>query len=106
MALDEHDAVFTPDDDRAPPLRLMRAQVRSARRLRGSAVLEVTSEDARGRSTLLVYFTEPPPLTPGERRSVFNPMRGVEQTAGAMRLRSAARAKRALVEAWAKALRG
>ena len=108
VSLDLDALQFEPDDP-GHPLPIPTSRIARARRLRLSPVVEVTYTTPRAEvATLLLYFAEPPAL-PGEARdrrpSLLSPGGGIWRMAAAGRLRRASRAKRRVVEGWAKAIR-
>ncbi|MGH2674762.1 MAG: hypothetical protein ACRDH1_05035 [Actinomycetota bacterium] len=105
LSLERHALTFAGDGDEEPlPIPLNR--IGRVRRRRGGPILEIDYTDARAEvSTVFVYFAEPPPLPHGGGKTWIFPTRGLERTASAMGLRTAARALRSQIDDWVAAIR-
>jgi hypothetical protein len=106
LTLERHSLTFTPDAQEEP-LPIPTNRIRTARRRRGTPILEVTYTDARAEpGSVFVYFAEPPPLP---RRtgagSLLRPTRGMERTASALTLRARAKQLRDRIDEWVEAIR-
>jgi hypothetical protein len=62
LSLTSDALVFTPRDDKRPPVSLAFAGIAKAKRLRGSPVLMVTSTHDGTVARMAFYFVQPPPL--------------------------------------------
>ncbi len=96
---------FTADEGE----RVSMASVERARRLRGTPVLEVVYEVRGERRVALLYFVEPPPVP--RRMWIPSPIgvvgaKGRLRSSAILRLRSANRALKPVIEEWARAIRG
>jgi hypothetical protein len=76
LALETAALVFTPRDGHGSERRYPLAEVARARRLRGSPVLLIVHEPARGARRTAFYFVQPPPLAPPDesRKAILGPL--------------------------------
>lgn len=89
---------FTGED---VTLEVPAAEIRRARRRRGSPILEISfGED----QTMFLYFAEPPPLPGANPRPGFGGKR-IERAASAMHLGAESRLLRRTIDEWSEALR-
>jgi hypothetical protein len=82
-------------------LEIPAAEIRRARRRRGSPILEISYGEDR---TVFLYFAEPPPL-PGSNPRPGLGGKGIERAASAMHLGAESRLLRRMIDEWSEALR-
>jgi hypothetical protein len=105
LSLERHALTFTGEGEEEPlPIPVNR--IRRVRRRRGAPILQIDYTDARAEvSTVFLYFSKPPPLPRQGGKTWIFPTRGLERTVSAATLRSAAKALRPQLDAWAAAIR-